>query len=98
MLTRLLTLIQEGDLHTTGELAAAMGVSQGLVAAMVDDLCRRGHLIPTAVSGSPSCGSCPLKATCGPLGCGRGEARLYALMPRHADGGNSHGPARRTAE
>lgn len=84
MLTRLLTLIQEGGLRTTGELAAAMGLSHELVVAMIDDLSRRGRLLPTTVSCTPRCGSCPLKGTCGTIS---GEAgRLFALLPGRAPG------------
>lgn len=64
MLTRLLALIKEGDLHASSELAAALGTSREMVDAMLADLQRRG-MIATLPSGTATaCRHCPRAGHC----------------------------------
>ena len=64
MLTQLLNLLKKGGLHTEGDLAAAMGVSRELVAAMLADLERRGLLTPPPEGCTSACSRCPLQKSC----------------------------------
>lgn len=63
--TRFLRLLSAGGMHSTSELARKLGVSDGLVTMMAEDLTRRGYLV--AVGGRSDC-----KAGC--AGCGSAAA------------------------
>ena len=59
---RLLELVSYGGIRSTAELGNRLGVSEGLVTMMAEDLRRRGYL--QAVSG----GECDARSGC--AGCG----------------------------
>jgi len=64
MLTRLLKLIREGDLHTSSELAAALGTSRDMVEAMLADLQRRGMIGTLPGQTATACRHCPYAGRC----------------------------------
>jgi DNA-binding IscR family transcriptional regulator len=64
MLTRLLALIREGNLHTPSEFAEALGTSPELVRAMLADLERKGLLATPASTCSGGCSHCKHGAGC----------------------------------
>jgi len=72
MLETLLGWLAEGGVHTRRELAARLGITEGLVDQMLDDLARMGYLCPIQDDGSPAaacdsashCAGCPLAGTC----------------------------------
>lgn len=66
MLTELLALIADGNLHTTNELAAALAVDRELVEQMVADLARHGYLAPVTATCSTHCAACSLNGYCQP--------------------------------
>jgi hypothetical protein len=78
MLARLLALIAEGNLHTAGDLAAALGVNRELVEAMLADLQRQGYLAPPPPSCSGACAACPLQTACAPVETSTGAIRVLA--------------------
>lgn len=62
---RLLQLVSFGGIRSTAELGKRLGVSEGLVTLMAEDLTRRGYL--KALSGGDcgsGCGGCALVAQC----------------------------------
>ncbi len=84
MLERLLELLATGGVHTPGELAARLGVTDGLIDQMLADLSRMGYLRQVgdmACSPSPgaptgACGGCSLAGTCA---VGKSGGRVWAL-------------------
>jgi len=66
MLKRMMQEIDKGEVASTTQLAKTLGVSEGLVAQMVQDLERGGYLASLA-SGCTvnSCKSCPFSKSCG---------------------------------
>jgi hypothetical protein len=82
----MLRLLDEGGVHSTAELARGLRVSEGLVAAMTEDLARRGYLARVGADCATACGTspagsdrCALSGVCaGPLPAGAG-AVLFAL-------------------
>ncbi len=78
MLTRLLALIADGNLHTAGDLAAALGVSRELVEAMLAELQRQGYLAPPPPSCPGACAACPLQTACTPVQTSTGGIRVLA--------------------
>ena len=84
MLERLLDLLATGGVHTPGELAARLGVTDGLLDQMLADLSRMGYLRQVEdVACSPSsdtrpgrCGGCSLAGACA---AGRSGGRVWAL-------------------
>ena len=77
MLIELLALIADGNLHTTSELAAALGVGRELVEQMVADLVRHGYLAPVSATCSTHCAACSLNGYCQPAALA--SSRLFAL-------------------
>jgi hypothetical protein len=77
MLTELLTLIADGNLHTTSELATALGIGRELVEQMVADLARHGYLAPVTVTCSTHCAACSLNGYCQPTTLA--SSNLFAL-------------------
>ena len=77
MFETLLSLIVAKGTASSAELARGLGVSHGLVDAMLEDLARKGYL--TAVTGgcSVACDRCPVPRTCL---YGR-QARIWVLSP-----------------
>ena len=60
MLQRLLELVAEGGLHSHTDLARELGVSEGLVGQMIEDLARMGYLRPVAGNCQSQCTGCSL--------------------------------------
>lgn len=79
---RLLRLLSAGGIRSTSELAQKLGVSEGLLTMMAEDLVRRGYLV--ALSGGEcgsSCAGCSLSAACS-VPTVRDRLPLLALTPR----------------
>jgi len=74
----LLDLVAEGGLRSYADLARELGVSEGLVGQMIEDLARRGYLRPVAGSCESQCIGCPLAETCA-VG---GPTRVWALAKK----------------
>ncbi len=89
MLERLLDLLSSGGVHTPGELAACLGVSDGLLDQMLADLARMGYLrriedvtcAPSPVASSSRCGGCSLAGAC-TVGAGKSGGRVWALTDK----------------
>ncbi len=64
LLTEMLQLLVDGGLHSTAELARRLGVSEGLVAAMTEDLARRGYLAAVRGHCDTACAGCGIQAAC----------------------------------
>ena len=78
MLQRLLDLVAEGGLRSYADLARELGVSEGLVGQMIEDLARRGYLRPVAGSCESRCTGCSLAETC----AAGGPTRVWALTEK----------------
>ena len=78
MLQRLLDLVAEGGLRSYADLARELGVSEGLVGQMIEDLARRGYLRPVAGDCQGRCTGCSLAGTCA-VG---GPTRVWALTEK----------------
>jgi hypothetical protein len=76
----LLRLLNDGGLHSLAELARRLGLSEPLVAAMVDDLDRRGYLTAVGDACGTACAGCGLQEACATPGAP--APRLLALTPR----------------
>jgi len=63
MLRELIKTIAEGQAHSRTELAKRLGVSEGLVERMLEDLARMGYLEPIAGC-ADQCVACPLARMC----------------------------------
>jgi len=63
MLRRLIGAVDQGRSGNTRELAEALGVSQPVVEAMMEELVRRG-LVQRADECAPGCGDCPVGPVC----------------------------------
>jgi len=63
MLRELIRVIAEGQAHSQVELARRLGVSEGLVEQMLEDLARMGYLESVA-SCAEECAACPLARMC----------------------------------
>ncbi len=89
MLERLLDLLASGGVHTPGELAARLGVSDGLLDQMLTDLSRMGYLrqvggmacAPSPAAPSSRCGGCALVGACA-VGAGKSSGRVWALTDK----------------
>ncbi|HIC92750.1 MAG TPA: winged helix-turn-helix transcriptional regulator [Anaerolineae bacterium] len=64
MLKELLQLVARGGTRTRAELARELGVSEGLVEQMLEDLARMGYLKPVEGGCASQCAACPLARTC----------------------------------
>lgn len=64
MLTELLRRVVQGGVHSTVALARQFGVSEGLLAQMIDDLVRMGYLKPVSGGCEGQCDACPLAGGC----------------------------------
>ena len=74
MLRRLLEAVAQGSSGNTRELAEAIGASQPVVDAMMEELVRRG-LVQRAGKCAPGCGDCPV----GPVCSSRGAGAIWVL-------------------
>lgn len=75
---RLLELVAESGVHSYADLARELGVGEGLVGQMIEDLARRGYLRPVAGSCESQCTGCPLAETCA-VG---GPTRVWTLTEK----------------
>jgi len=64
MLQELIRAIAEGQAHSQIELAGRLGVSEGLVEQMLEDLVRMGYLTPLEAGCASQCAACPLAKIC----------------------------------
>ena len=64
MSRELIRAIAEGQAHSQIELAGRLGVSEGLVEQMLEDLVRMGYLTPLKAGYAGQCAACPLAKTC----------------------------------
>jgi len=78
MLRELLRLMAQGGVRTRAELARELGVSEGLVEQMLEDLARMGYLKPVEGSCASQCTACPLAKTC----AAGTPARIWALTEK----------------
>ena len=78
MLTKLLQRVAQGGIHSTAALAHELGVSEGLLAQMTEDLARMGYLKPVSDGCGGKCGACPLASGCS-IG---GLAGVWALTEK----------------
>jgi Mn-dependent DtxR family transcriptional regulator len=78
VLQRLLELVAEGGLRSYADLARELGVSDGLVGQMIEDLAWRGYLRPVAGDCESRCTGCSLAETCA-VG---GPTRVWALAKK----------------
>ena len=84
---RLLRLLSAGGIRSTSELAKKLGVSEGLVAMMAEDLMRRGYLVSLSgggecdAGGRATCAGCSLSAACS-VSTPRDRLPLLALTQR----------------
>jgi hypothetical protein len=81
VLNEFLRLLNSGGLYAMDELARQLGVSQELVASMVDGLAQRGYLAGLDdACGTGGCTSCGLVGACHTAGAPR--PRLLALTEK----------------
>ena len=78
MLRKLLQQVAEGGVRTRAGLARKLGVSEGLVEQMLEDLARMGYLKPVEGDCASQCTGCPLARTCA-VGT---PARIWALTEK----------------
>ena len=80
--TDMLRLLADGGIHSTAELARRLDVGEGLLAAMVDDLSRRGYLAAVGQSCGSTCDGCGIRSMCAAPGATPAAPRLLALTDR----------------
>jgi len=78
MLQKLLERIAQGGVHSTTALARELGVSQGLLEQMIEDLVRMGYLRAVGESCAEHCAGCSLRESCA-LG---GPGGIWALTEK----------------
>jgi len=78
-LAEMLRLLADGGIHSTADLARRLEVGEGLLAAMVDDLSRRGYLAAVDQSCGGACNGCGVRSACATPGA---TPRLLALTER----------------
>jgi hypothetical protein len=81
-LAEMLRLLADGGIHSTAELARRLEVGEGLLAAMVDDLSRRGYLAAVDQSCGAACDGCGVRSACAAPGTTPAAPRLLALTER----------------
>jgi Mn-dependent DtxR family transcriptional regulator len=64
VLDSLLKAIGEGGAHSQSELARSLGVSEDLLAQMVEDLVRMGYLEAVGGACTSACSGCPMGDLC----------------------------------
>jgi hypothetical protein len=82
LLQQLLRLMSGGGLHTIGEAARQLKVSESLVAAMVDNLERAGYLVGLQGGCGATCSCCGAAAHCDVSAPVSPPARLLALTAK----------------
>lgn len=78
MLRQVLRIVAQGGIHTRGELAHRLDVSEGLLQQMIDELVRIGYLKPVAGDCHHRCAGCPFATQCA-IG---GTTRIWALAEK----------------
>lgn len=81
-LMSLLRALNDGGIHSTAELARRLGVSEGLVIVMADDLGRRGYLAGVGQACETACEGCGLRTMCAPHAAPTVAPRLLSLTAR----------------
>ncbi len=83
MLERVLSIVAQGGIHTRGELAQRLNVSEELLEQMIEELVRMGYLKPVVGDCNDRCAGCPfpqgylrIAAECAIGGAGR----IWTLM------------------
>ena len=71
VLRKLLEWVAEGGVHSQAELAQRLGVSEELLAQMLEELARMGYLRPVGAGCQEHCDGCPLTVRCAVGGPGR---------------------------
>ena len=88
----MLRLLADGGIHSTAELARRLEVGEGLLAAMVDDLSRRGYLAAVDQSCGGACNGCGgIRAACAAHGATPTAPRLLALTDRGRRAASAYG-------
>ena len=64
VLREMLEVLADGGIHATAEVARRIGVSEGLVAAMTEDLARHGYLAPLESGCEAPCSGCWAAGNC----------------------------------
>jgi hypothetical protein len=72
MLTNVLKELVAGNVHSYTDLAKRLGVSEGLLAQMMEDLARRGYVAPLAMDQGGGCRGCSARSRCDQLQAGAG--------------------------
>jgi predicted ArsR family transcriptional regulator len=78
MLDTLLRILSEGGTYSPSDLAQELGVGEGLVRQMIEDLTALGYLSPLADSCGMDCGQCPDSANC----CASSPSRAWQLTAK----------------
>ena len=78
MLRQVLRIVAQGGIHTRGELAHRLDVSEELLQQMIEELVRIGYLKPIVGDGDDRCAGCPFAAECAIGGAGR----IWALAEK----------------
>jgi hypothetical protein len=94
-LAEMLRLLADGGIHSTAELARRLEVGEGLLAAMVDDLSRRGYLAAVDQLCGAACDGCGIRSACAAPGATPPSSRLLVLTERgrRAASGTTSGPS-----
>ena len=78
----ILRALGDGGIHSTAELARRLGVSEGLISAMMDDLGRRGYLVAVTSECETGCSGCSIQSTCKLPDAPSDAMRLFALTAK----------------
>jgi hypothetical protein len=70
MMEQLLQLVAEGGIHSYGELAQRLSISQPLLEMMLEDLARLGYLRRVSGDCGQQCATCP-SGGCVTMGSGQ---------------------------
>ena len=81
-LAEMLRSLADGGIHSTAELARRLEVGEELLAAMVDDLIRRGYLAAVDQSCGVACDGCGIRSACAAPGAALASPRLLSLTDR----------------
>ena len=71
MLDRLLQILAEGGAHSYADLARNLGVGEGLLQQMIEDLARMEYLKAVGKSCGAKCEECPVAGVCAVGGRGQ---------------------------
>jgi hypothetical protein len=79
---RMLEMLSAGGIRSTAELARRLGISEGIVSALAENLARHGYLAAVPSDCATSCSGCWAAASCGGS---KPRARTLALTPKGRD-------------